>query len=166
MLQVNHSPTLSIMQVASVEYEIPFWAPKSTVNISGLMPMMSCTIFNHLRLRFLLFCVQLDTYSMSHLQGTQCALISISPKPSISPRSTFSPPNELLEGLTDWGSKSSFNGPPHNYKTKQKQFYALNIPTYWQGLSKIPLLNPYQFPSILIRMKQSGLVSDFFLQGI
>lgn len=166
MLQVNHRPTPCIMHVASAECEIPFRAAESTVNISGLMPMGSHTIFNHLCLRFLLFSRQPDSYSMSHLQGTECTLTSMSPKSSISPRSTLSPPNELLEVLTDCGSKSSFNGPLHNYKTKQKQLYSLNTPTYWQGPSKIPLPNPYQFPSLLIKMTQSGLLPDFFLQGI
>lgn len=116
MLRVSASPTPSMEHLLNMkspsEHQRAQWTFPSWCQW-GLALFLATSVWD--------FCYFLDgstSYSMRLLQGTQCALISMSPKSSISPRSTFSPPNELLEGLTDWESKSSFNGPPYNYKTK------------------------------------------------
>lgn len=50
-------------------------------------------------------------------KGTGCCYLKVSKAVC----GTFILPNELVEDASDYGIKSTLNGPLHNYKPKQKQ---------------------------------------------
>lgn len=96
---------------------------------------------NHLHLRFLLFSRQLQPLFCELFPKVMvCSYLKGSKAMNFSVQHTYS--SKWIVRRLDWlWRQINFNGPLYNYKTKQKQLQTLNIPTYWQGMSKIILLD-------------------------
>lgn len=140
------------MQVPSVEHEVPFQWPKSTVTAQGWCQQCLALFCNHLGLRFPLFS-RFPLLDEPFSSNAVCYYLYVSKAVNFSVKHIYSSKWVVRRFEWLWNQFNLSNCHIITKKRKKKQLYPLYTPIYWQGMNRIILPNPYQFCSILIQTK-------------